>query len=405
MLNRKRCNSLKPDAVVIGAGPAGTLAAFELAKEGHNVQVFEDHEFVGEPVHCAGLLSTSGLSTLALKPPQSVIQNQVSGARIYSPNGSFIEIERGQREAHVIDRSLFDKWLAERAVSEGATITTMTKVTKVILRDDGVSGIRTADGDEVESSVIVNAEGSRCIISSSVGLPSVPRSSKLPAYQYELSGVDIDDTFVEMFYSRETAPGFFAWIIPLGNNRARVGLASRSKTKPRLKHFIRKNRLVKDRLEKATVTRGFGGTVLVGMPISRTWKDGLLVAGDAAGQVKATTGGGVIMGGLSARIAGQVASKALGESKWDFREYENRWQSHIMNELRAMYLVQKALTSLSDKGLDTLVESANRHGLVDIIRTEGDMDRQKRVIMSLTKNPRMLLLGLNVLRYLNPFIS
>ncbi|MHA2433553.1 MAG: NAD(P)/FAD-dependent oxidoreductase, partial [Candidatus Thorarchaeota archaeon] len=100
--------SLDLDVAVVGAGPAGLLAAAEVARHSHDCAVFEEHSNIGEPDHCAGLLSTSGLKTLRLKPPQDVIQNHVRGARIYSPSGQSILIERGKREAFVVDRRRFD---------------------------------------------------------------------------------------------------------------------------------------------------------------------------------------------------------------------------------------------------------------------------------------------------------
>ncbi|MGY5862709.1 MAG: FAD-dependent monooxygenase, partial [Candidatus Thorarchaeota archaeon] len=210
---------LDSEAIVIGAGPAGLLAAAEIAQSGHKVQVFEEHPEIGKPDHCAGLLSVSGLNLLGLKPPSDVIQNRVSGARIFSPAGQSILIERGRREALVINRSQFDSWLADRARDKGADINTQTKVlgiqtgethTKLLsIREDGVSSERSTQ-------VIVNAEGSRCQISKALNLPVVSRRNKLPAYQYEVNGVDIDDDIVEMYYGRQTAPGFFAWLIPLG---------------------------------------------------------------------------------------------------------------------------------------------------------------------------------------------
>ncbi|MGD2073072.1 MAG: NAD(P)/FAD-dependent oxidoreductase, partial [Candidatus Thorarchaeota archaeon] len=112
------------DALVIGAGPAGLLAALEIARRGYSVGVFEEHQKVGEPDHCAGLLSVTGLKSLQLKLPNDVIQNHVIGAKIHSPSGHSLVIERGNREAVVVDRRKFDSWLAERAVEYGASVVT-----------------------------------------------------------------------------------------------------------------------------------------------------------------------------------------------------------------------------------------------------------------------------------------
>jgi geranylgeranyl reductase family protein len=402
--------TMKHDAVVIGAGPAGLLAATKIAADGHDVIVFEEHPVIGEPNHCAGLLSVSGLRSLGLSPPNEVIQNHVEGARIFAPSGDSILVRRGRREALVVDRPSFDRWLSQRAVDHGAEIVTESKVTGVMMKRGHVIGVRSKRGNastEHVAKVTVNAEGARCQISREVGLPAVPRTSKLPAYQYELAGAEIEDDMVEMFYGQRVAPGFFAWIIPLGDSKARIGLAARTRTRDRLDNLLRHHPAFLRRFHKATIQQSYGGTVLVGMPVRKTYLEGLMVVGDAAGHVKPTTGGGVVVGGLAARIAGVTASSIISSSNPNisyFRQFERRWRSIIFRELQTMYIAQKALTSLTDKGIDLLVSRARAYGLVETIETFGDMDRQKRVIMSLLKDPRMFLLGLNALRHVCPVL-
>ncbi|MEE8181986.1 MAG: NAD(P)/FAD-dependent oxidoreductase [Candidatus Thorarchaeota archaeon] len=401
---------LNPEAIIIGAGPAGLLAASEIAQSGHQVQVLEEHPEIGKPDHCAGLLSASGLKLLGLKPPSDVIQNRVSGARIFSPAGQSLLIERGRREALVINRARFDSWLADRARNNGADISTQVKVlgiqtseshTKVLrIRENGVKSERSAQ-------VIINAEGSRCQISKALDLPVVSRRNKLPAYQYEVKGADIDDDIVEMYYGRQIAPGFFAWLIPMGEGKARVGLAAKDSAKPRLKAAINHHPVLRERLKGATLERGFGGIVLVGLPVKRSFAQGILVVGDAAGMVKATTGGGVVMGGIAAQIAGKTVTKALVErdfSQKSMSHYERGWQSRILKDLRMMYIAQRALSVLSDKGLNSIIEDAKSMGLVEIVKEEGDMDMQRKVIARLMRNPRTFVLGLKALKYIDPFI-
>jgi flavin-dependent dehydrogenase len=255
---------------------------------------------------------------------------------------------------------------------------------------------------------VIDAEGVVCNLSKSIGLPVVPKTSKYPAYQYEMRGAEIDDEVAEMYYGRQVAPGFFAWIIPLGEGRARVGLAAFNFSKARLNAAVRHHRIMHERLSRVSIEKGRGGTVLVGMPIRKTFSSGVLVAGDAAGMVKATTGGGVIFGGMAGIIAGRVASSAITErdcSEGYLGRYQVAWRSTFMKNLRAMFLAQRALLSLSDEGLDALVKGARELGLVETVEKEGDMDMQWRIIKDLLTNPRAFRLGLRVVRRLSPLLK
>ncbi len=394
------------DAIITGAGPAGILAATKIAEDGHTVLLLEEHKKIGEPDHCAGLLSSSGLSSLNLKPPAEVIQNTVIGARIHAPSGHFILIERGRREAFVVDRRHFDSWLATRASNRGVKILTNNKVKAISQSKKGVQTVRTSN-QPLQSKLVIIAEGVRSVLSKSVGFQPISKNSRLPAYQYEVKGVDIEEDMVEMFYGRKLAPGFFAWIIPLGEGRARVGLASRSKSKIRLESALLHHPIISKRLKNAERVRGMGGTVIVGQPKSKISSDGLIIVGDTAGMVKATTGGGVIIGGLTARIAGETVNEALQQndtSRKMLSRYDKKCKSNYYRELQTMYLAQKVLTSLTDKGLDSIIWDANNLGLLNIIRREGDMDLQGQVIRKLITNPRTFLLGLKAMRYINPFL-
>ena len=398
------------DVIVAGAGPAGLLAAEEVCRRGHDVVVVEEHPVIGVPDHCAGLLSQTGLRRLGLNPPDSVIQNQVMGARIFSPSGHSIYIERGQREAVVVDRRRFDQWLADRAIKRGVHILTENKIVSVRREEDDIVAADVKVSGKIshlKGRVLINAEGSRCRISQQLGFPIVSRRTKLPAYQFEFAGVEMDEDTVEMFYGRKYAPGFFAWMVPLGEGRVRVGLAAHGHAKPRLQALVKHHHILKERLGKGKIERGVGRIILVGRPISRTYADNIMVVGDAAGIVKPTTGGGVIIGGMTAKIAGSTAASAISQGDYSSRslsKYESQWKSSLMQEFRMMYLAQRTLSSLTDKGLDKVVKGAEDLGLVHVIEREGDMDMQRRVIMRLLSNPRMWALGLNALRYVNPFL-
>ncbi|MEM2141738.1 MAG: NAD(P)/FAD-dependent oxidoreductase [Candidatus Thorarchaeota archaeon] len=398
---------MKYDVIVIGAGPAGLITAHEASKRLDGVLVLEEHEEIGRPDHCAGILSVTGLDSLGLRPPDDVVQNMVNKARIYSPSGYQVEVGRGKSEALVVDRALFDRWLADRAADNGSDIVVGCRVRSVILNGREGNEIVDSQGDRRCASIVIDAEGFRCVLSSRIGLPRVNRLSRLPAYQYEVRGAKLDDDTVEMFYSRRFAPGFFAWLVPLGDGRARVGLASKSRSRIRLDAAMRHHPILSASLKHAKVERGLGGVVLAGLPIRTTYAKGIMIVGDAAGMTKPTTGGGVIYGGIAGRIAGRVAVSAVlaqDTSEERMSDYQRRWRGAMMSELRTMYVAYKFLSSLGDRGMDTLIRNASQSGLVDVVQRHGDMDRQKQVIWRLIREPTAVLSVLSALRFLSPHL-
>ena len=118
----------KTDVVVVGAGPAGLLAAREVASRGLGVKVLEEHNIVGVPNHCAGLLSVEGLARLGVEPSPYFVQNEITGGRIYSPGGEVLEVPGTRTRAYVVDRTLFDRYLAASAEEEGADVETGRRV-------------------------------------------------------------------------------------------------------------------------------------------------------------------------------------------------------------------------------------------------------------------------------------
>jgi flavin-dependent dehydrogenase len=121
-----------------------------------------------------------------------------------------------------------------------------------------------------------------------------------------------------------------------------------------------------------------------------------MVVGDAAGHVKPTTGGGVVMGGLCSRIAGEVAIKALEEedcSKSVLRPYEAGWRGEYGSEFRSMLALRNLMNSISDARFNRLFEAFKESGLqnvVDDLVHEGDIDMQAGVIRRAITDPKML---------------
>ena len=385
---------MRTEVAVIGAGPSGLLAARELAERGVNVKVFEEHREIGVPNHCAGLLSLSGLGRLNLKVDEGFVENYVRGAVFFSPSGISFRVESKEAQACVVDRAAFDSHLAELAREAGAEIIKGVRVDDVVVSRE-LANLQ-VEGEPIEASFVVDAEGVKSRIVRRVGLKSFDSRGVLRALQYDLMDVDVERDFVEVYLDRRLAPGFFCWVIPTGKNSARVGLAGYNIN-------LRRSLMIflKRRFEGYAINNARGGLVITSGPIPKTYIGRLAVVGDAAGQVKPTTGGGVIVGGMCARLCGQVIAEALrdGAEGNILSEYEEGWIDSLGEEFRRMKLVRRLLNMLPDRLIDQIFKRIIDAGLHEELSRVGDIDFQSGAFNLLIRNlPKQLLKSLSFLR-------
>jgi len=365
------------DVAVVGAGPVGSVAARYAALQGAKVALFEEHATVGSPVQCAGLLSVRAMDECGISPNDSSVINSVRGAFVHSPEGTCLPVNGGQTRAFVVSRKIFDRKLASLATSEGVDIFLNSKVVAI----DNNSGFkrlhiqRAGKPEVIEASVVIGADGVRHGVASMVGLPAPSRI--MSGIQFEVQMQTIRQDFVELFLGT-CAPGFFAWEIPLSDGIARFGLATDNLASQDSLSYLCE---LRDKLsKKGRVVDGMLDFVVGGIPIgvaARTFSDGVLICGDAAGQVKPTSGGGVYTGAVCAKIAGEVAAKAAFEndtSQSRLEEYEIRWKQSLGKELNMGLKAHDFVGSLSDEQLNELFSSLAEPNVLSLIEKYGDMD-------------------------------
>ena len=373
------------DVITVGAGVAGSEAALEASRKNARVLLLEEHPQVGLPSHCSGVVSIKGLELLGLEAHPSFSQKLIHGARFYPPHGESIEVRKKEAVALILNRMKLDQFLAKQAVAAGAELRAKARASKFERTGDG-DLLTLADGSKIGAKVIVDASGAGSRLPEQAGLQAPDWAQILPGLQYELIEMKEQGDLVELFFGSKRAPGFFAWSIPTGKNSARVGLASK---KGNVKRFL--DELVKEQWPKATVDATKSGSVLVAGPISRCWSQGFIVVGDAAGQVKQTTGGGIVIGGYCGKLAGVAAASAAthnGEESEEFlRSYDSQWREKFGSDLRKMGLARKLFASLSDETLDRLF-TVLRNNVAEI-EEEGDMDFQGKIITRMFKKRKV----------------
>ena len=331
------------DVLVIGAGPVGSYVALKLAGLNYKVQVFEEHDEIGEPVQCSGIIGRECVQRFEL--PEELILREAKAAKFYCPSGNHLKMYSDTVQAFIMDRAGCDKVLATRAQKNGAQYFIGSKVIDLHVSDDIVT-VEVDHGGQKE-----NYEGKTAVIASGFGtkIPYKLGLGRIKDYVVgaqavvDITGVDE----VEVYFDQNIAPGFFAWLIPISQAKGLVGLCTYRSPGDYLKKFV-------SMLRKQGKVHGiyhvtFGGIPL--KPLPRTYASRILVVGDAAGQVKPTTGGGVYYGLLCAEIAADVLDNALSQNDYSqklFSNYEKAWKARLGKQLKVGYMARYLYRKLSN---------------------------------------------------------
>ncbi len=351
------------DVVVVGAGPAGSVAAREAAAAGARTLVLERGAVVGEPVRCGEFLpSTEEVERICdTEPPlelfdlpRHVRAAEIDRARAHAPSGAVYEVDfRG----HSIWRHRLDRHLAHEAVREGAELWMETAFGG---RHD--AHLLTSRGP-LQASVVVGADGPRSTVAKAWGFP--PHALLFPALSLAVEG-DFDPVFDAYFGG--VAPGGYAWIIPRRGD-ANVGLG--------VHPDLRKEPLQRT-LRRFLASRGLdtgagptGGDVPMSGPRRETQRENVLLAGDAAGHVLATSGGGIFTAMLGGYWAGRAAARYV-QGRGELKDYERAWRDCMGGPLeRGRQLFQAMAPAFGrPEDLEEIFRLLGPEGLVATLRCQ-----------------------------------
>jgi digeranylgeranylglycerophospholipid reductase len=353
------------DVLIIGAGPVGSRAAFRLAEMGHDVAVLEKRTEIGDKPCCTGIISQECATYLSL--PDELVFRKVNGANMFSPSHR-LTIQRDQTQALIVDRPAFDRWMAGKAQSAGAKYHLFCRAENICQGNGRVSIEARGNSAALrfEARAVILADGFNSALAKRSGLGQPGYFVAGAQAEVGLSGVDE----VEVYFDQSLAPGFFAWIVPTSKQRGLVGLLSQRSAGDNLKDWIRRLQ------EKGRVVDGdfeirYGGIPL--KPLRTTYADRLLVVGDAAGQVKPTTGGGIYFGLLAADLAAETLHKSLITDQLSAHSlslYQKNWHKKLKSELLAEYWARRLYKYLDNQRLDQIFVKLNSSGIVDRILEE-----------------------------------
>lgn len=379
------------DVVIVGAGPAGGRVATHIAERGHSVLLLEEHEEIGRPFQCAGLVTPNAMKEVGLF--HSILE-EVDGALIHGPSGTLVPVgTEGKVRTYVVCRKIFDQGVVKQSLEAGADIWLNSKPVDANVHDNHVDLTISRNGEiiNISASLLIGCDGAHSWTRRhfKMGKPK----ELMIGFQAEVVGYEGRDRWLEMFSGSEIAPGFFAWVIPSGNGSHRIGLWSTAKrlegrSIEQCYDNLLKHPLWKDRFSNVSETARYCGPVPSGM-VKNTFKDRVILIGDSAGMAKPTTGGGI--GPAFEQISGIIdnLSAALTKNKLDKKTLHGICSKHFSkmhkDQNRARALRNLLVSDCSDEVLDKHFNSFAKPEVIQLINEVGDIEKPVPLGMALLR--------------------
>jgi digeranylgeranylglycerophospholipid reductase len=377
------------DVVIVGAGPAGSHLARCLAEEGLDVLLLEEHSEVGEGVICTGIIGREAYDRFVL--PEEATIGTLQRVRFHSPSGKVVDFRGDAPLAKIVSRKKFDAALAVAAVRAGAEVRAGSRVETVAVEKEAVRvGFRRDGAPHSLSSRL-------CVLATGHGSALIRRCGfDKPAHRILAAQAVVpfrpprtDPHRAGIYLGSRFAPGGFGWSVPIGDGLARIGIVADRQAPSYLRRILNRSDLRGQR------TGGPGQAVrILACPIpvgtlGATVSDRLMVVGEAAGQVKTTTQGGIYYGLLCAAIAAEVAAEAFraGDlSRASLAPYDRRWRAMLGTELKLGILLRRFYSELSDRQVDRLFDLARIEGVLPLIERKARFDWHGPIIRSVMNN-------------------
>ena len=361
--------ALEYDVLVIGAGPAGSTAARYAADAGAHVLLAEKRQEIGTPVRCGEGISKRWLDEIGMEPSGRWIAHEVDGARVFSPDGSFLEVDEklaGNECGLVIERDLFDRALAKRAISSGAELMVRTSATGLLHENGVVTGARLRSFGktvDVRAKIVIGADGYESQVGRWAGIETSLKPKDVDScFQYTLVGIEGDCGFND-FYLGSHAPGGYIWVFWKGRDIANVGIGvqlSRIREKGQARRLLDNFISKREELSRGRVIEQVSGAYSICAPIERTTTDGVMLVGDAARVTDPVTGGGIRNACILGKLAGQVAAEALeaADASASFlAKYESLWRDRLEEALYRNWMMKEKLTTYTDEQFNRIISA------------------------------------------------
>ena len=385
------------DVIVVGAGPAGIKAGEELVKRGLKTLVIDRKQEIGAPKRCGEGLSDRWIKIADLPVEPTWARQRINGAILVSPSGKIISVnteELGKGGGYIIERKMWEKLLAAKAIRAGTKFMLKANVIDVIKEDGYVKGVKVnymGDILELRTKIVVAADGVDSRIGRMAGLnTTLPLVEMDSGFQYEMAGVKLlDPNKMELYFGTEVAPRGYVWIFPKGDDVANVGIGINGNHDKTARYYLDKwIEEHKDRFEMASVIEVNAGGIPVTKPVDEFVGNGIMLTGDAARMVNPIHGGGMGTALEAASMLADVAREAIDAgdvSKEKLEKYHKMWMDKHGEEFAKILRVRHFVEKLNDAQLEAVADMVIKGGLkpeilVDLGHGKGLVEVAKALV-------------------------
>jgi len=385
------------DVVVVGAGPAGCMTAKTCAEKGLDVIMLEKDAEIGTPKRCAEGLSLHGFERAGIKHNKKYIARAIEGAYIYSPSGKEVEIRSKGPLGYVLERKIWEKYLARDAIKAGSDCMVKTTVNGLLSKNGKITGVKgNAMGDNIKlnSKVVAACDGVESKVGRMCGLKTTNKITDcISGYQYEMAGIEnLDMNMLHMFFGSKTVPRGYLWVFPKDKDIGNVGIGilgtenAKKTAKAYLDDFIASRPEIFG--NAAPIEVNAGSVPVSGYVNDAFVKDGLALIGDSAQMVNPIHGGGMTTNLYAAQIAGRVISEAVRDddtSAAKLSEYEKEWRDTDGKRMHKLLKLRYFMEKLTDEDMELLADILNGENLLEM--QEG---KTSFLLKKLIRHPKLL---------------
>jgi len=328
------------DIIIVGASLAGNYLAYLLSEADLKIAIIEEHKEIGLPLQCAGIVSQKLANLIEL--PNDLILNRVKIAKIVSPSGRYIKLI-GDENPYIINRIGLDRYFFDKIKDKKKIqyfLGEKFKNFKYLKEDHNKMILVQTSRKKLKAKLLIGCDGPLSLI----GMNLNEKNKVLYARQIRIKA-SFDQNEAAMYFDRRWKE-LFGWIVPEGDNIYRIGLATSQNTATYFKTFLKKLKInINNKIDQQ------GGIIPYGY-MNKIAFNNILLLGDSAGQVKATTGGGIIMLLTAAHYASDCIIKCFNHNKYTKKMikkyYEKPCLAKIGKELKIHYIIRLFLAKLSE---------------------------------------------------------